>query len=41
ATGQFMTLRSCTGFQSTSRILPLAEFDTWTATDPRTAGSSA
>ncbi|PPG86117.1 hypothetical protein C5C47_12680 [Rathayibacter rathayi] len=41
ATSQFMMLQSCTGFQSTSRILPLAEFDTWTATDPRTAGSSA
>ncbi|PPG64458.1 hypothetical protein C5C31_14925 [Rathayibacter rathayi] len=41
ATGQFMTLQSCTGFQSTERILALAELDTWTATDPRTTGSSS
>lgn len=41
ATGQFMTLQSCTGFQSSERILALADFDTWTATDPRTAPGSS
>lgn len=40
ATGQFMTLQSCTGFQSTERILALAELDVWNATDPRTTTGS-
>ncbi|NQX29832.1 sortase [Microbacteriaceae bacterium VKM Ac-2854] len=40
-TSRFATLQSCTGFESSARILALAEFDTWTPTDPRTPAAAA